>query len=162
MTTEEKTKKNPTYQAINQTNAPEVKEALNALYLYEKELADIQDKIKAALPELIAERDRWRDAVSCKTAEIKELIQEHGSYQDAEAGEYALVYERKTPQYDAQAFKARYPQYVPAVIVEAVNAEALKGLIKGGLLSQPELEIHDERGRTPVITYRTAQITVIQ
>jgi len=163
MTTEEKTKKNPTYQAINQTNAPEVKAALDALYLYETELEKIREQIKAAIPELIERGDNLDRAIVAKKAEIKSLIQEHGSYQDVEAGEYALICERKTPQYNAQAFKYRYMQFAPAVIVDTVNADALKGLIKGGLLSQEDLEKQAAGcDVATVITYKTTQITVIQ
>ena len=166
MTTEEKTKKNPTYQAINQTNAPEVKEALASLHTYKTKLAEKTAALKALNPDMYAEIELLENCVAEETANIKSLIQKYGSYQDAEAGEYALIYERKTPVYDAQAFKARYPQFTPAVIVEAVNPDALKGLIKGGLLKQEELEADalKENGlhANPVITYKTAQCTVIQ
>jgi len=165
MTTEQK-KKNPVYQAVNQTNAPEVKDALDELHVMQSDLESVKQDLMNCMPELYENMESLQRSVIKQTARIKELIQTHGSYQDAEAGEYALIYERKTPVYDAQAFKARYPQFIPAVIVEAVNPDALKGLIKGGLLKQEELEADalKENGlhANPVITYKTAQCTVIQ
>ena len=161
--TEEKTKKNPTYQAINQTNAPEVKAALAQLRMRQCELNDLQKHLEKREPDIMTAIKNVGADIANATAELKTLIQQHGSYQDAEAGDYALIYERKTPQYDAEAFETRYPQFVPAVIVKAVNADALKGLIKGGLLSQEDLETQAAGcDVAPVITFKTAQVTVIQ
>jgi len=161
--TTEKTKKNPTYQAVNQTNAPEVKEALDELRILKAQRETLNEKLKALAPELLESLEENTKLTTKQTSIIKDLIETHGSYQDTEAGEYALIYERKTPQYDAEAFETRYPQFVPAVIVKAVNADALKGLIKGGLLSQEDLETQAAGcDVAPVITFKTAQVTVIQ
>jgi regulator of replication initiation timing len=169
MTTEEKTKKNPVYQAIRQTNAPEVKEALDELRRLKAQRETLDEKLKTLAPELISSLEENTILTTKQAAIIKKLIEKHGSYQDIEAGDYALVYERKTAQYDAEAFEARYPNLATAVLVKSVDVKTLEGLIKSGRLNKVDLETGMKDGgndniiiEKPVITYKTSQVTVIQ
>lgn len=166
MTTEQK-KKNPDYSvtAINLCNPQEVYTALVRLHNFQNKLTAKKDALKALNPDLFAEIELLENCITEETSKIKSLIQQHGSYQDAEAGEYALIYERKTPVYDADAFEARYPKLAPAVLVKAVDVKTLEGLIKSGRLDKTDLEtssLATGEATRPVITYKVAQCTVIQ
>lgn len=61
---------------------------------------------------------------------VKETIDRAGSFQDIEAGLYALKYGRKSVTYDVEKVKSEMPKYVGAVVEEVVDGDALKVLLK--------------------------------
>jgi len=163
MTTENETKKkNPDYSAtaVNLSNPPQVKEALDKLHEIQGTIAMLEKQQRQLNPGLAADLDALKVSEGEKVTAIRNLIDHFGSYQDTEKGEYALVYVRRTAQYNAYAFEARYPDHAKIVIVKQVNAEAIKGLVKGKLLSQDELERANADGPA-VITYAERKVPVI-
>jgi len=137
--TQTRTKKPADYSnsAENLSNPPEIGEKLVEL----KELQFTASQIEAKLNENETYRlfKEYSDRIADTIAQIKDMVDAQGSYQDIEHGMYAVKYRRVSKSYEAEPFMKFYPQYVPAVIVNAVNSDALGGLIKGGLITEDEL-----------------------
>lgn len=141
MTNEAKTKAPQDYSksAINLCNPEQVRQLLTELYARHKDL----EEAKARIPQEIAvEIGTLEERLSDLQKMIREAIDEHGSYQDMENGFYAVKYKRISRVYHAEPFKEHYPKFVPAVIVETINAKALEGIIKGGLIEEADLKMH--------------------
>ena len=67
---------------------------------------------------------------------IREAIDQLGSYQDVEAGEYALKQRRESIIYKPELTKLVLDaKFTSLVIVETVDSKALDGLVKGGLVT---------------------------
>jgi len=136
---ETRVKKNPDYtnSAVNLCNPPQVKALLDKLHKAQAELSYQKSTIPFAIRSAIEGAEK---TINDTTAAIKGAIEQFGSYQDVEAGIYGVYNRRATKVYDALNFKTKYPDFAPAVIVESVNVDALKGLIKGGLVSEEDLK----------------------
>lgn len=127
--------------AVNLVNPPKLKIALAELVkqqgnveFYEEQLRE-NDSYKA-----LKEAEQ---SISDTKAQIRAMIDALGSYQDLKAGHYALKYRRVSKEYHADKFAGNpYDQYRPAVIAEAINVQALNGLIKGKLLDEADLIQH--------------------
>lgn len=127
--------KNPDYtaSAINLSNPPEVAESLSAY-------GEIEDRLQAAKEALAAESaDRLKeirdleDKLAKAKAEMLKVVQEKGSYQDIEAGIYAVLSRMDFRDWDLPAVKELVdPKFHPAVIQESVNGKVLTSLLKGG------------------------------
>ncbi len=138
------TKKNKDYteSAVNLTNNVTVKELLDSLHVYERNEAEIQQRIKASIPqELIDQVTAVQDRIRTLTDELKKTIDERGSFQDVEKGEYAVKQRICHVDYDAEAFEKHFSGHAPSVIdtVKVIDKVALKGLIKAGKLTNDGL-----------------------
>ena len=127
--------------AVNLTNPRELKDALGAQGERMLDLARLQEKIDACVPsELKVELANLQKEIVAENEGIRGYIDTLGSYQNVEAGMYAVKQRKVSISYDPQVFRAQYPDYAPAVIKETVDGTKLNGLIKGGLLTQEDLE----------------------
>lgn len=126
-----------TNSAENLCNPPEVGEALSLLHRYQDTLEELKGKIPAQLQNEIKEAE---EGIRVVAERIKDAIEQYGSYQDIEAGDYAVKYRRMHKDYHVEPFKKHYPEYIPAVVTETINVKALEGLIKGGLLNEADLK----------------------
>ncbi len=155
---ETKVKKNPDYaeSAVNLTNSPLVKQALDVLHEREHELAELITKRAELDPQLDADIMEANETVTFWRQRIKELIYKEGSYQDTEAGEYAVIQLVKKAEYHADPLMEKHPEFATICIIQSVNSDALKGLIKGRLVSQEQLE------NEGVITYSTSEKIIIK
>ena len=146
------TKAAPDYSktAENLCNPDEVKELLDRLHEAQTTLAYHKDSIPTKIAKGIekAEQD-----IADITAQVKDAVEVHGSFQDIGALTYAVKYRRMIKSYDPVAFRECYSQYAPAVIVESVNAKALEGLIKGNLLTYENLINHSVITETPQFAF---------
>ena len=138
------TKKKPmdyTASAVALLNPNEVQEALCELNYLNKEVEKTQDIISALIPreftETLTNLIKKREEV---TQKIKDRVNTLGSYQNLDAGWYAVKQRKLSKSYDAAPFEQKYPQFAPAVIIKAVDTTKLNGLIKGGLLDEAQLE----------------------
>lgn len=138
---EVKERKGPDYSetALFLVNPPEILDRLKYLREVQKE-RDAHEASLSSNPTYKAMQDC--DKIIQKTeATLKEMIEEQGSYQDQEAGMYALKYKRSSKEYHPEKFNGDgYDQYRAAVIAEAINQKALEGLIKGGLFTIEQLK----------------------
>jgi hypothetical protein len=134
--------------AENLTNPDEVRTLLNGLHTIQLEKANLEAKLREESKELV-------EAIEAKEGEIKAVmldlkgdpknkitgaIENYGSYQDTENEHYAVRYRNIIKSYHVEPFKEQYRKYVTAVIVESINVQALKGLIKGGLILEADLK----------------------
>lgn len=127
--------------AVNLCNPPDLKVKLAELsalkaqgLMFVEELKD-NDSYKSL--------KATEQSISDTQAQIRAMIDALGSYQDLDVGHYAVKYRRATREYHAEKFVGKpYDQYRPAVITEAINLQALNGLIKGKLLDEAELLKH--------------------
>lgn len=125
--------------AVNLCNPEQVGGLLIELHARQKDL----EAIKSEIPEEIARGiGLFEDRISELQKKIREAIDEHGSYQDTEKGDYALKYKRISKVYHTDSFKEHYEKFVPAIVVETINTKALDGMIKGGLIEEADLKMY--------------------
>jgi len=141
MTTEAKTKAPQDYtnSAVNLCNPEQLRQLLTELHARQKDL----EEASAQIPhEIAVSIGRLGERVSDLQKKIRVAIDEQGSYQDIENGDYAVKYKRISKVFHTDPFKEHYPKFVPAVVVETINAKALEGIIKGGLIEEADLKMH--------------------
>lgn len=146
MVTEAKTRKNIDYSAsaVNLTNDYHLVDLMRRLGDHEQKLHALQNTAQSLIPDDLKESIRCtEEMVKNFYDDVRQAIGEFGSYQDVEHGVYALKQRKVSVSYDAARFEYLYPQYAPAIIVKAVDAAKLKGLIKGGLLNEEDLKHPD-------------------
>lgn len=71
---------------------------------------------------------------------VREAVGRAGSYQDIAEGLYALQQSRTSINYDAAKVRTEMPKFAEAVIIEGVDTTKMNGLIKGGLVTDAEVE----------------------
>jgi hypothetical protein len=120
------------------TNPVEVETLVTQLENLESKYNDLDSRLQA-YPEY-NESQAVAKEVSRIKAEIKTAIDKYGNFQDLARRLYGLKQTRISQQYHVFPIEAHYPQFAPAVIVKSVNTDAVKGLIKGGLLSEADLK----------------------
>ena len=142
-------KANPDYtnSAEKLTQAPEVKALL------EKWEARLQEG-GVALKEWMKIQEehplykKWQDILFGGTAlnlELRAAIDKHGGYQDVEKGEYALKMISYSTIYLIPKIKEHIKDFADKIIIEAVNEKALKGLVKGELVTKEQLALCSEK-----------------
>ena len=144
--------------AVSLTNPPEVRGALDYVLRCRAGLNRVEDEIAALVPDDLANKEiDWRHELSAAEAALKVEVETHGGYQDRGSQTYALMQKKRTPIYNVGPFKAlaQYAKFVPLVVKEAIDPDALKGQIKGKLLTKEELE------KDEVITYRTTEAFIL-
>ena len=127
--------------ADNLRNDPKLGIMLLKLHERQGALVAIKEMAQSHIPQAV------RDGILATEAEIANLeksirtgIDILGSFQDVEAGLYAIRQRRVSLSYDAQAFKAAYPPFATAVMTETVNVKVLEGLMKGKILTAEDLK----------------------
>lgn len=133
-------KKNPDYtaSAVNLVNPVGVQEMYRTFQINRKAQAEAAAKIEASIP---ADLRLERLCLEAKGDEImkqlRELIDTQGSFQNIEAGEYAVKQAKHTVSYEPSLVRDNLSdQYANMVIIEAVDAVKLKGLVTGGFIDQ--------------------------
>jgi len=144
LTTEEvKKAKNPDYSesAVKLVNPPEVKglfdEWLAAKQLADEAQATLEKEIEA-LPSAVTKNVTLSTAITAR-ATLEQAIVEFGGYQDVEQGLYALQQIRKLTTYDPVKIRKHIPDFADKILVQ-VDASRLKGLLKGGLVTQEQMD----------------------
>lgn len=132
-------KANPNYElsAVNLSNPPEVKVLLDDYTALQGEIDNL-DAVLRAMPEYEQLTASQQNLAGLRK-EIEQAVDKYGSYQDMDTGRYGLKQRAVTIRYEVGDFERIYPQYAPAVLVKSINPDALKGLIKGGLLLEEGL-----------------------
>lgn len=149
-------KKNTDYSAsaVKMVNPPEVQSMLETYHLTATRVKELQAKMDALIPQNL--KDELTAEVLTMGAEvdsIKDVINQLGSYQDLDKGWYAVKQRKVSVTYNAGIFEELYPAFAPAIIIKAVDTTKLKGLIKGGLITEEELRKPlSSKGGASVIT----------
>jgi uncharacterized coiled-coil protein SlyX len=134
--------------AVNLVNPPEVGEKLKELHQAQEDVK-LQEQLlsEIATYQLLKEAEQ---KVADITAQIKAMVDKLGSWQSLEDETYAVKYARKTAVYDnLPSFKKHFPKFVELCVKETLDVNALKGQIRGKLITEAELE------KTKVLTYET-------
>ena len=157
--------KNPDYteSAINLTNPEKVMALMSELALQQVTLESCQAKADALIPKKL--RDEMAESeriIGVITGLVRDKVNEEGSYQDIELGIYAIAQRKVSVTYDPVRAKAAIPDYAKAVIKETVDKTAIKGLLKGKLISQAQVdEFSDEDETTAYIIKNVGPDAVI-
>ena len=139
---QEKAKKKADYtnSAVKLCNPDQVRDLTVEKRRLENLVAACQEKLKTNKAYLqLQDHERALGEIAGK---IKKAIDDFGSFQDIEAGVYALKYKRISKVYHVDPFKEHYAKYATAVVEETINAKALEGIIKGGLIEEADLKMH--------------------
>ena len=135
-----------TESAVNLVNPPEVGEKLKELHQAQEDV-----KLQEQMLSEIATYQYLKEAeqkVADITAQIKDMVDKLGSWQSLEEESYAVKYARKTAVYDnLPSFKKNFPKFVELCVKETLDVDALKGQVKGKLITEEQLE------RTKVLTF---------
>lgn len=118
-------------------NPATVKKLLDALHKRQQTLFVIREHLPPKVMRAIAHQE---EKIAELNKEIREAVEQHGSYQDIEAGEYAVKYRRIHKEFNAGTFAEKFPEY-PTAIKKAVDVSKLQGLIRGGLITEDELKV---------------------
>lgn len=139
-----------TESAVKLVNPPEVKELLEKLSDEQVALDRLELLIKESNSEVYDRILEQRIKLADLQTAIREAIEEHGSYQSLDDERYGVKYARKTAIYgNLASFKKNFPKFVELCIKETIDVSALKGQVKGKLITEEELE------RTKVLTWDT-------
>ena len=139
MSTESKAKKNTDYSAsaVNLCNPSEVALSISRIKVLQMDIDNL-DAVLKSYPEYEQLLERQQEMAQARK-EAEQSKEAHGSYQDIEKGWYGIKQRAVAIRYEVGDFEKNYPQFVPAVIVKAINPDALKGLIKGSLITEEGL-----------------------
>jgi len=138
-------KKNTDYStsAVRLCNPPEVEAELTKLHEGEAYV----ERLKRKLEEIPTYQSLQNglNIVEAIKADIKQLVETYGSYQDVERGWYAVKQRRESVAYTPELVR----KYAPAkianfVIIEAVDAKAMDAMVKAGQLSQEDARQYGE------------------
>ena len=132
-------KRNPDYSAsaVMLTNPPQVGDLLTKHRRLGNEIEKIQGEIDHSIPQLLLDqRETVRKALSETDKLLRQAIDEFGSYQNVEYGEYALKQKRESLNYKPELVRQYAPSKVASfVLIESVDSKALDGLLKAGQLT---------------------------
>ena len=130
MVTEAKTCQNP----------PQVREWLDQYHRFMRMAQDCRDEANKLTGGLLAEADKHAAEALRVKEHLRGLVESLGDYKDSEGNE-ARIEERVSVSYDVKAAKESLPANILSlVIVEAVDANAVKGLLKGKLITEDQLK----------------------
>ena len=133
-------KKDYSKSAVKLCNPPEVKTLLEKLKFEQAKLTQLEVELRESNGKLMGKIAGQTAEVTGLQLAIREAVEEHGSYQDIENERYAVKFARVSKSYHIEPFKQYYPKESPMVVTEAINVEALKGLMKGKILDEETLK----------------------
>lgn len=133
-------KKNPDYtnSAVSITNAAMLEPLLAGRRMKQSQILSDTEKLQE-VPIYKMVQQRQKELAELDLV-IKETVDRLGGYQDIAAGLYALFQRRMAVSYEPKAIRQCIMPYAEAVIEEVVNTDKVKGLLKGGLITESEIE----------------------
>jgi len=134
--------KNPDYTetAENLRNPEEVRILLGQMHAEQIAKKEKEAELYVQSKGLVDDITSIDNSILSLQKRIKEAVEEYGSYQDMETGDYAVKYRRMSKSYHPEPLKEYFPKFAELCIQEAVNVAALEGQIKGKLLTIEELK----------------------
>jgi len=143
--------KNPDYteSAINLTNPEKVMALMSELALQQVTLESCQAKAEALIPKALKDEiAEFERTIGVITGLVRDKINEEGSYQDIELGIYAIAQRKVSVTYDPVRARVAIPDYAKAVIKETVDKTAVKGLLKGKLVTKEQVNLFSDEDFT--------------
>ncbi len=141
MSENKKAKANPDYSAsaVNLTNDKRLEDLLDRLRIQEGELEESEAEVEALIPDPLKETlYLTKKQIKNLTDDIRQTIDEFGSYQNVDIGAYAVKQRKESITYLPEKVKTILPDFALIVIEESVNKKAFEGLVKGGLITEAE------------------------
>ncbi len=139
-----------TESAENLCNPEPVKALLDKLSTAQSSVDTLVKELAEKNVPLTKKITKQNETIASLQLSIREAVEEHGSYQDLESERYAVKYARKTATYgNLPSFKQNFPKFVELCVKEAIDIAAVKGQIKGKLITEQALEDAE------VLTYST-------
>jgi len=127
--------------AVNLKNDINLAIDLQAYHGLSDQIKELQIKIDAAIPQEMKDQlSSWQTQLNACGEAVRTDIEQYGSYQDLDKGWYAVKQRKISKSYNAGLFRTYFPEFAPAVIIEAIDTTKLNGLIKGGLLNEEGLK----------------------
>ncbi len=121
-------------------NSESVLLALTAYHQCLDSIDDVTQKIEALATDLTTQKRRLETELGALKEIVRQKVEEHGNYFKDDEGWEARLEPRRSINYRADTFRKLYPEFAAAVIVETVDMAKVKGLLKGGLVSEEKLE----------------------
>lgn len=132
-------KKNPDYaaSAVMLTNSPQVEGLLRELQNYQVAVNQLRNQADALVPdELKSKIQRAEEQASKLSKDIRQSIDEFGSYQDIDKGWYAIKQKRESISYKPELVRQYAPSKVASfVLIESVDSKAMDAMLKSGQLT---------------------------
>ena len=151
MTENEKKKPDYSNSAENLCNPPEVGRKIMELQDAQSRARTIEADLQKNETYLLLKGQE--EIIADITAQIKDMVDTQGSYQDIESGFYAVKYRRMIKEYHVDPFLEKFPKFAPIVVQQVINTSALQGQIKGKLLTEEELKEAGVITETPTYAY---------
>lgn len=132
-----KTKKNTDYSAsaVFLCNPAEVTVGYAVLKSGRENLMALREKADSLIPQALKDEiELCQKQITEQENGLRTAIDQFGSYQDIETGEYALKQRKVSVSYDSKILRLKHPKEAELVIEETVNTTKINGLVKGGLL----------------------------
>ena len=108
-------------------------------------LEDVEARIEAAIPvELLDEKAKIQEHLADLRKECETAARSFGDYKD-EQGWQCEIEKRETVTYLPERFREQFPQFAEVCIEEIVNKDKVKGLLKGKLITEEQLDRATER-----------------
>jgi len=148
--------------AVNLVNPDSVKSLLVIRGIQATSLAEYQGELRKRNGDIFAAINEISEAMDDNTAEIRRAIEADGSYQDLVAGLYGLKQRKVSYTYDPSLFRAKYPEYAPAVLRRVVDEEKLAGLIRGRLITMEDLLQPSPPTELAVATEKPSYVYIIR
>ncbi len=121
-------------------NPPKVKELLEKYHKLLINAMSCRDEANKLSGGLLEEATLYEGSAADVKEEMRSVVEAEGNYKD-NYGNEARIEERVSVSYDVKTAKEYWPSRVLSmVIVEAVDTVALKGLLKGKLVTEDELK----------------------
>ena len=135
-------KKNPDYaaSAVMLTNSPQVEGLLRELQNCQTAVSQLRNQADALVPdELKGKIQRAEEQASKLSKDIRQSIDELGSYQDIDKGWYAIKQKRESISYKPELVRQYAPSKVASfVLIESVDSKAMDAMLKSGQLTPVE------------------------
>ncbi len=128
-----------TESAVKLCNPEPVKVLLEKLSTAQSLVNSLSEELDAKNGPLVKKITKQNETIASLQLSIREAVEEHGSYQDLDGERYAIKYARKTEGYNLEPFKTQFPKFVELCVKETLDVRALKGQIKGKLITEQEL-----------------------
>ncbi len=141
--TEPKAKKNMDYSAsaVNLTNHESFKGMFVYLRKWQENKTRLESELKEKNTELFDSIARCDKEIANSINDIRLTIDERGSYQDLEKGDYAVKQRVVAVSYSPEkCHEFLSPSLVAAVIVESVDKGTVEALVKAGRITDEQQE----------------------
>jgi len=137
-------KKNIDYKAsaVNLTNPIEIISLMEKYRKEESHIGILSLEIQDCIPQALRDRLEIAEKYHSETNQvIRTAIDQFGSYQDTDVGEYAIKQRRESITYKPELVRCYAPSKVASfVLIESVDTKAMDAMIKTGQITSEQVK----------------------